>query len=300
MNDDVNDTKRRLDDGDDMCTWAGAYALGALSEEDARAYEDYLVGADAARTEATELADTAVMLGLAARPESPSPELKNSIMAMLDSTPQLPALDQAAETTTAETTADARITPIRAVPAASADDAPRAETATTSTDAATPAQSKARQRWFTRPVTALAAVAAATALIVGGAFGVTSYQSIQQQQAVAQQVEQIVAAPDSQKVSTEIDRGGNATLVYSPELGQSAMLLDGLESLSAEQIYELWYIDGTGAATPAGLFSMPDEGTHRVVLDGDFQPGDTIGVTVEQAGGAETPSDDLVVAIPTA
>lgn len=284
---------------DDRHSLAGSYALDALSDEERRAYEQLLEESDSARTESTELADTAVLLGLAATPEAPRPELKSSIMAMLDSTPQLPAVESNEKAPSFDAGVTGAASPVSAAPT-SATATPASPASAPTSVSVSSAEQKARARWFTRPVTALAAVAAASALIVGGVLGTNALRSAEEQQQLAQSVEQIVAAADSQKVSTEIERGGLATLVYSPGLERSAVLIDGLESLTDEQIYELWYIDEQGEAVPAGLFSMPEEGgMQRVVLDGSFEPGHTIGITVEDAEGAETPSDDLVVAIPT-
>lgn len=282
---------------DDISTWSGAYVLGALSAEETREFEAYLLESEQARHEVTELSDTAVVLGLAAQPEAPSPQLKQNLFAMLDATPQLPALDAEEAAATATSTPDTA-TSLRAVPAVSSVDAVEAEPAAAPV---TPAEQRAGSRWFQRPATLLAGVAAATALVLGGGYAVTTLNDRAQDQQVAQQFDRIESAPDAESTTTEIERGGSITVVWSEQLQQSAVRINGLESLSPEQIYELWYIDAEeGSATPAGLFAMPEDGMQRVVLDGEMERGAVIGVTVEKAGGATTPSDDLVVAVATA
>ncbi|WBU39320.1 anti-sigma factor [Homoserinibacter sp. YIM 151385] len=266
---------------EDIGTWSGAYALGALDAAETALFEQYLLEAEQAREESTGFADTAVELGLAVRAEAPPASLKAGIMGMLDAVPQLPAQDAVVEP---------------AAPVAAPESAPELVAAA---PAPSRAETRARARWFQRPVGALAAVAAAAALIAGGGITVNLLSGQSAEQQLTAQVEQIRQAPDAQETTTEIERGGTVTTVWSGELGRSAVEVEGLGQLSEAQLYELWYIDEQGA-TPAGTFSMPADGIQRVVLDGRMDAGDTIGITVEDAPGATTPSDDLVVAVATA
>ena len=57
----------------------------------------------------------------------------------------------------------------------------------------------------------------------------------------------------------------------------------------------IWYMDEKGAATPAGTFDVGDDGKRTVVLAGEMGLGDSIGVTIEPAGGSDTPSDEVVL-----
>ena len=133
--------------GENPAELAGAYALNALSTEEAAEFEEYLTGSEQARIEAAELSDTAVALALALAPVQPSAGLKSSILAKLASTPQL------------------RSTNVANSHVASAA-APLWESSATHLSAT----KRARARWFPRPVRILAAAAAAVALFVGGAF----------------------------------------------------------------------------------------------------------------------------------
>ena len=58
--------------GENPAELAGAYALNALSTEEAAEFEEYLTGSEQARIEAAELSDTAVALALALAPVQPS------------------------------------------------------------------------------------------------------------------------------------------------------------------------------------------------------------------------------------
>ncbi|MBX3100864.1 MAG: anti-sigma factor [Salinibacterium sp.] len=214
-----------------------------------------------ARTEAAEFADTAALLGLAVDPETPLATLKASIMAQLASTPQV------------EREPDARFSG-------------RAE-------------SIAQARWFSRPVRALLAVAAAVALIVGGGIAVTTINATTSQQASADRLAAIYAASDMTSIKTTMEGGGEATLVYASSLATAALIVDGMHSLPPDKVYELWYINDDGAR-PAGMLNVGADGTTWCVLEGTMLHGDSVGVTVEPRGGSTTPSADPVLMIASA
>lgn len=251
----------------EVASLSGAYALHALSDEETAVFEAHLAESEETRNEVTELADTAVLLGLAVEPVAPRAALKASIMDQLDATPQLPREE---------------------APAASVDVARfgRAET-------------KAQARWFARPVTALAGIAAAVALIVGGGVVANTISDTTYQQAQADQLAAINAADDSQRLVTEVVSGGTATLTWSEDLASAALIVDGLEPLASDKVYELWYIDEAGPRA-AGTFTVDDDGSAWRVLEGDMGSGDTVGVTVEPAGGSDAPTTEPIIAIASA
>ena len=251
---------------DELMTATGAYALGALTGREKVEFEALMAESEQLRAEVTELMDTAVELGLSVAPADPRPGLRSRILAAVADTPQLaPSAEERAGGSRLE---------------------------------ATPAGLRARSRWST-PLARIAAVAAAIALVVSLGFTVRAGIQAQNDMATASQVNEIQAAPDYQREVVEIAGGGTATLVWSVALERSALIVDGLKGLPAGSTYELWYIDATGA-TPAGTFDVGDDGKRTVVLAGDMELGDTIGVTVEPAGGSTTPSTDPVIVVETA
>jgi anti-sigma-K factor RskA len=345
------------DINNDLSLLAGAYALGALNADEAHRYEEYLTQREEARTEATQLEDTAARLGLASLEVQPTPALKSNLMALIAVTPQLPAIapedapaagsaqqvssapqkretDGSAVTPSAVQASDAAATgsapdnaapaPVRPLyapgssqPAAGSGSAsaPSGSTASsasrptasrpTASRPASSAQSKAQARWFQKPVAFLAAAAAVVAVFLG-ASSLTGMlnNGNQVQQALA--LASINAQPDVQRSTVPLtanDDGGEsstATLVWSENIGQSVLLVNGLEQLPDDKVYELWYIDGEGSPISAGLFTIPDSGHTYSVLDGEMTAGATVGVTVEPAGGSKQPTTAPVIAIPTA
>ena len=276
---------------------AGAYAVHALGAADAADYEAHLEVSEQARIEAAELSDTAVALGLAVDPVQPSAGLKASLMAKLASTPQLPALP--ADQSTAPATAQDELAGPRLAAAPHLESVPtQPETTDDPTNLSGAASDRARRRWFQRPVSILAAAAAAVALFAGGTFVGQSLESDQFAQDQAAALVQITAAADTQRASATTSGGQEATLVWSKDTGLSALLIDDLPALSADQDYQLWYIGGSGAVS-AGTFDSSGTGTGTVwrVLDGSLTAGDTIGVTVEPKGGSKQPTSDPILAI---
>ena len=249
---------------DELQTSTGAYALNALNETERVEFEKVMADSEQLRAEVTELADTAVELGASVAPVDPPGALRASILDAVAKTPQLaPLVEERPETS---------------VP--------------------TPAELKARSRWST-PLARLGAVAAAVALIVGLGFTVRAGVQAQSDMATATQINEIQASADYERAVVDVDGGGTATIVWSVALERSALIVDGLKGLPAGSTYELWYIDSNGA-TPAGTFDVGDDGKRSIVLAGDMDAGDTIGVTVEPAGGSKKPSTDPIIVVQTA
>jgi anti-sigma-K factor RskA len=256
----------------DVESLSGAYALHALNDDETRLLEAHLVGSEETRNEVTELTDTAVLLGMAIDPVAPPASLKQGIMALLASTPQLPR----------EESLQAR------------NPDPIDVSSVTGTAAA-----RAQARWFSKPLIALASVAAAVALIVGGGLVANTVSDNSFRQAQADQLAAIGSASDTQRVDAAVDGGGSATLMWSAELGASALIAKGLPVLASNKTYELWYI-GSDGARAAGTFTIDQDGRAWRVLDGELRRGDVIGVTVEPSGGSKAPTTAPILTIESA
>ena len=254
-------TPRKHDDA----SLSGAYALNALNQDEAKSFEARIADSEETRNEVTELTDTAVLLGLAVDPVTPPASLKASIMAQLPTTPQLEREPAASP--------DARFS--------------------------TPAQAKAQQRWFARPLNAVIGVAAAVALVIGGGVAINAINTSVTQQAAADHLAAIYAASDSQQAKAPIDGGGEATLVWAHSMGSAALIVKDMSTLPIDKVYELWYIDSDGAR-PAGTFTVGADGSTWRMLEGTMAAGDTVGVTVEPHGGSTVPTTDPIIVIASA
>ena len=143
------------------------------------------------------------------------------------------------------------------------------------------ARLSARRRW--RPI--VLAGAAAAILVVGGVLAAVLSASR------SDDLQEVLAAPDAVVSSLE-GVEGSLQVVWSRDRDQVAVFGNDLPAPGPDLIYELWFILEDGVA-PAGLFG-PDGGTVRVVLDVDEVDGRGWGVTIEPAGGSESPTSDIV------
>lgn len=231
-------------------------------------FDDDVDGTDAMRDE--EFADVRAALGLAVPPVQPSAELKNAVMAAIATTPQV---------------------------APAAPEPPVVVGFTTGAPASGSAEGRAQARWFSRPVMLVTAAAAAAALFFGGVLAADLVRPTGS--SATEQLAAIVAAPDVSTLVSPVAGGASATLVSSESVGLSVMVFDGLQPLSDDERYALWYITD-GVPTPAGLFAVDDGQTVVQVLEGVFEAGTIVGVTVEPASGSPAPTTDPIVAIATA
>ncbi|GAA1771442.1 anti-sigma factor [Agromyces humatus] len=258
---------------------AAAHALDALDADERAAFDAAADASPELRAEADSYAESAAVLAALAEPVEPPPALKLRLMSQLDGLPQAASQPTAAEGSTAESTGTAEL-----ATSAAPLDRPAGR-----------ARAHARRRWFERPGAILGVAAATIVLIAGVVVGVgwpgPNGWGAQLEMAA------LATAPDAQSQTLEVAGGGEVTLVSSADQGRSGVVVAGLPELEADQTYELWYIDDSGAAS-AGTFDVSGDETWRV-LEGSFVPGVAVGVTVEPAGGSPQPTTEPIVVIPT-
>jgi hypothetical protein len=88
-------------------------------------------------------------------------------------------------------------------------------------------------------------------------------------------------------------------ITYNPDKGTLVFLASDLDPLQQYKTYELWVIpqDG-GTPIPAGTFHPDDQGNASVILP-DLPrgiPAKSFGVTIEDSGGAQTPTMPIIMA----
>ena len=251
---------------------SAGHALGALSDDDERAFRDALAAHPAWQTIVDADLAAAAALADAAPAAAPPPAVRAALLAAV-----------------AADAADAG----NAVDASGDVDAGDASDSGDAGDASADA-SPTRRAWRR----GLFALVASIALLVGIGWGTGALSSLWNTSAPTA-LEQIEQAPDAASAQAAFD-GGTATVHWSPSLGKTVLVADGLPAIADDQTFELWYVRG-GDAVPAGTFDAQD-GRSTAELTGTMRAGDTIAVTVEPAGGAPggTPSGAPVLAVPTA
>jgi hypothetical protein len=139
-----------------------------------------------------------------------------------------------------------------------------------------------RPRWLV-PVAAAAAVAACVAIGLG-IWAATLSSKLDRREAELSQQERvaaILASPGSRAIS--FDRG---SLVVTRR-GDAALVVHNLKAPPSGKTYEAWISDG-GAPRRAGTFGGGS--VVAVPLDGPVQPGASVLVTEERAGGVDAPT----------
>lgn len=249
---------------------SAGHALGALSPEEERAYAAALAAHPEWVEQVALDVDTVAALAEGVDEVEPPAELRSRLLAQIAADARVPDGDAAHEGPV-----------IAEEGAASASDASPT--------------SAVRRRSRTRGMFALAA---SMALLVGLGWGAVALSQQWGAPSAVTALEQIEASADAGSATVEFE-GGVATAHWSASVGKVVLVADGLPTLPADKTFELWYVRGD-EPIPAGTFAA-EGGADTVLLDGAMEPGDTIAVTVEEAGGSPdgTPTTDPILAIPT-
>ena len=129
------------------------------------------------------------------------------------------------------------------------------------------------------------AAAAAVVMLLAGGLVVFSRTA-----SAPTNVDAVATADDaSERTLSEGELSGDLSVVYSPS--QEAFVLVGTDIpvLTDDETYQLWLVDADGAES-VGLFVPDEDGTVAERYDG-LDPSDfTVGVTIEPAGGSDTPT----------
>jgi len=139
------------------------------------------------------------------------------------------------------------------------------------------------------------AVAAAVLLVVVGGWGYGQHQARQRAEARTTAITSLLTSPDAAAVTGRIGSDGTATVVYSRSAQQMVFVADGLRKLDASKTYQLWTMDSGGHATSAGIFKADSHGHAIVKTSAALTDAATFGLSVENAGGASTPTLSAVV-----
>lgn len=244
---------------DDAHLLSGAYALDAVTAEEAALVEAAMRESEDLHGEVVGLSDTAVALGMALPPQTPPPGLRARLLDAIESTPQLAAESEPASQ-------------------------PEADPAPTAMPAGEHVVPRRRRRL--RPMTWLA-VAAAAVVLFGGGFFVQRTLLEPQGQYTA-----IVAAADVQHQSRSIAGGGTATVSWSKSEHGTAVVLTGVHAPTGK-VLQLWSMrDGT--ITSAGLY---ENGEKYALISGTPSAGESLAVSIEPEGGSTQPTTTPIVAV---
>ena len=262
----------------EMNSLVAAYVLDALPPDEREVFEAFLDGSPTAAQEVAELLSVSAVLG-AVDTAAPAPGLRESVLSAVGRTRQLPPITRRS---------NAERTPAQPVPAQPV--------------AAQPVPVTRRRRAAVRVA---AAFALAAVLVLGVVVSIQAdrlAEARRETQAAqgALALSSITGQADMQTRTSAVASGGTATVLSSARAGRGVVLLAGVTTLATDKTYELWLIDAAGKPRPVTTFAT--DNTTATVDFADFRTGDSVGLSVEPAGGSPTgaPTTTPVLAVKVA
>jgi len=249
-----------MSSGHELHLLTGAYAVDALTAAETDAFERHARRCPACAEEARGLREAAARLAMATA-IAPPPAMRARVLAAAARTRQAAP-------------------PSRRSGAASAQPARRLIGA-------------ARHR----PVISAALTAMAAAIIVLVVLAGLTRHQLQQADARNGAVAAVLAAPDARLVTARTTVGGTVTVVMALREHRAVITARGMPSLSGSRVYQLWVMS-PGHARSAGLLTAGRTGSTAPVLAAGVTAGDSIGITIEPAGGTSQPTTTPIAVMP--
>lgn len=271
---------------DDIHGLSGAYAVDAVDDVERARFEAHLAGCSECRIEVASLRAAAGEMS-AMTLTAPPPSLRASVLRDISSVRPLPPLVTAQESPATDLTATPAPPAPQGVPSLTSNEA---RDTTPSAPASLERKRADRARWAPRRQW-LVGVAAAAVLATGGVV----WQPWSSDQSTVQltAMEQVLQAKDAQRFETKVGEA-TATVVRSPSLKKAVIVTANMPDAPNGKVYELWLQQGAEMVR-AGL--MPAGQANTVLLEGDAASASAVGITVEPAGGSQTPTLPAVALI---
>ncbi|MDQ1537085.1 MAG: hypothetical protein QOE58_1478 [Actinomycetota bacterium] len=254
-----------MSNDDDIHGLSGAYVVDAVDDVERARFEAHLADCAACQSEVQSLRSAAAELSLETL-TSPPPALRGAALRDIASVRPLP--------------------PVLDIPGSPV--APEVNTlgSPVSLESKRAERAERIQRLRRGPVRWLAGVAAAAVIATGGVVwhpwsGPQEPGTVQM--AAAQQVLQ---AKDAQRFKASVGKA-SATVVRSASLRKAVLLTANMPAAPQGKVYELWLQQGR-TMVKAGF--MPVGASNTVLLQGDAATAVGAGITIEPAGGSETPT----------
>jgi anti-sigma factor RsiW len=277
---------------------AAAYALTALDAAELAEFEAHLATCEFCQREVAEFRNTAAKLSLL----TPSPRLRQNVLAGIQQVPQLPAENEADD--------EQPVTPAEPIRRTSTDTPTRPTGPRRALlDSEIPDEPDTgrvdelelhRQRRRNR---ILRGLVAAILIIMVGAGGIT-YTVVQQRQAeVAAKAafeEQLLRAEDVRVVVTPtLQGGGRCTFIVSRKLNRALYLGTQMPDPGQGRHYQLWTATGTVSENvPALDNAVPNVRPWRQYFGGNVANADLLAVSIESDGSSPTePTPGQLIAV---
>ncbi|GAA1966113.1 anti-sigma factor [Catenulispora subtropica] len=152
-----------------------------------------------------------------------------------------------------------------------------------------------RRRWFTAAGWGLATGLAAVVAVLGVRVQDQQHQIDQSRQRDAG-ISTLLSAPDARTDSVAVRTGGTGMVLVSRSRDEAAITINGLSQPAPGRTYQLWMIGPSGIRS-GGLLPTGTEASNSVLAHG-LGDAQTIGLTVEPAGGSAQPTTTPVMLLP--
>ena len=244
------------------CDQVGAYVVDALADDEREEYLRHLAVCERCQVEVAELSETVAALGSTAA-TAPPPALRAQVLQAIGQVPQLPPVEAPA-------------------PAAS-----QAASNVVELGSGRASGRRAVLRW---------GLAAATVGVVGlGAAGsISGWRTANNRAEALAAQNDLLAAPDAKLIPVALPGHEPARYVVSRQQNRALFVADRMPELPATKTYQQWTLVD-GRPIPDITFRSADA---PIWLTGDIAQADQLAMTVEDEGGAQTPSLDALVAPP--
>ena len=261
------------------------YALDALDASDARLLEEHLGGCAACRAEMIEVRDASGLLAYAATPIAPRAEVRDRILAMV----------QSEQPDRQPRKAFAPVVPMPRRP----------------------------QLWTN--MLRLAAAVAFVALLVGvivlwrrdvrmrqeiaqlsRQLDTQRHELVRDRDVLARQREALALlnSPTARKMElagTQAAQTARGTFVYDQKTGRAILMAEGLPATPADKAYELWFIPKGHSPMPGRMFTIDASG-HAMLpeqMPAEAMEGAVIAITLEPKQGSKAPTGAMYLTSPS-
>lgn len=103
----------------------------------------------------------------------------------------------------------------------------------------------------------------------------------------------LLTAPDTQRVELMADDGSmKAMVMFAPSHSEALVVTSNLPALEDDYTYQLWQINSEGQPISAGMFETNSNGIMAMIFEPAiaWESVSAVGISVEPAGGSETPT----------
>jgi hypothetical protein len=127
------------------------------------------------------------------------------------------------------------------------------------------------------------------------------YEEMKKNSALAREVMDMINDPRAVRmtlVAGQTHPQPQVKTIYKQDKGHILLMASNLQPIPDDKVYELWLIDMSGKPMPAGTFRIDPKGSALMMhaMENEGIQAKAFAITVEPAGGSQTPTMPVVLA----